>query len=206
MTSEVKDEPDPTPWWVGRTSGSYDPMHPNNVEARKCDHQVKGIDWEEIILSIQEDVEAGQCSYTSEQYSSRIVADIGLAVWLESIVGDMEREPPYLYIMPRVKSDIRECLTFADRRRWGKPRERKPDIRRSIENILGHPEANPIGAWRSGLDFYLRRYNGGPFVIVYEYLHSCLRFPYGAVRIRAIRYSHVANVLSATKRLTAQVS
>ena len=64
MASEAEDTSEATPWWVGRTSGSYDPMHPDNVEARKYDPQVEGIDWEEIILTTQEDFEAGRYSST----------------------------------------------------------------------------------------------------------------------------------------------
>jgi hypothetical protein len=92
MTSEVKNEPDPTPWWVGRTSGSYDPMHPNNVEARKYDHPVEGIDWEEIILTTQEDYEAGRYSFNSEDYATHEDAMAAMRALIHSIAERVKRD------------------------------------------------------------------------------------------------------------------
>ena len=92
MNTETKDNPDTTPWWVGRTSGSYDPMHPNNVDARNHDDNSDGIDWEEIILSTQEDFEAGRYAYNSENYATQAEADAALDAWLNAIVEKVERE------------------------------------------------------------------------------------------------------------------
>jgi hypothetical protein len=196
MTTETGDAPDTTPWWVGRTSGSYDPSHPKNVDGRRHDVSSDEIDWEEIILATQEDFESGRFSYNSRQYLSRGVAEVGLAVWLNSIVEDMEREPPWLHVMPHVESDIRECLIFAARRGWGAPRDRMSDIRRGLERVLGRPEADPVILWRPESGIFLRRSNAGPFFIIYAYLYPCISFPHGAASIRAIRYSRLKNSLA----------
>ncbi len=92
MKTETEDGPDTAPWWVGRTSGSYDPMHPANVEARKYDTHVEGIDWEEIILTTQEDYEAGRYSFNSEDYATHEDAMAALRAWIHSIAEEVERE------------------------------------------------------------------------------------------------------------------
>jgi hypothetical protein len=193
---QIDDKHDAIPWWAGHTSGSYDPLHPKNVDGRRHDVSSDEIDWEEIILATQEDFESSRFSYNSQQYSSRGVAEVGLAVWLNSIVEDMEREPPSLHVMPHVESDIRECLIFAARRGWGAPRDRMSDIRRGLERVLGRPEADPVILWRPESDIFLRRRNAGPFFIIYAYLYPCMSFPYGAASIRAIRYSSLKSPLA----------
>jgi hypothetical protein len=92
MASETEGTAEATPWWVGRTSGSYDPMHPDNVEARKYDPQVEGIDWEEIILTTQEDFEAGRYSFNSEDYATHEEAMAAMRAWIHSIAEEVERE------------------------------------------------------------------------------------------------------------------
>src|ERR1700730_4636599 len=92
MNTETEDSPDTTPWWVGRTSGSYDPMHPANVEARKYDDNSSGIDWEEIILTTQEDYEAGRYCFNSEDYATDAEAMAALRAWIHSIAEEVKRE------------------------------------------------------------------------------------------------------------------
>jgi hypothetical protein len=92
MTTETDYGPDTTPWWIGRTSGSYDPMHPNNVEARRYDHQVEGIDWEEIILTTQEDYEAGRYSFNSADYATHEEAMVAMRALIHSIGERVRRE------------------------------------------------------------------------------------------------------------------
>jgi hypothetical protein len=76
---------------AGRKSGSYDPCHPDNIEARRYDPD-DGMDWEEIILSTQEDFEAGRYSYNSADYATQEEADAALDAWLDAIVEKVERE------------------------------------------------------------------------------------------------------------------
>ena len=93
MKTETEDSsPDTTPWWVGRTSGSYDPMHPDNVEARKYDDNSSGIDWEEIILTTQEDYEAGRYCFNSQDYATHEEAMAALSAWIHSIAERVKRE------------------------------------------------------------------------------------------------------------------
>ena len=93
MKTETEDSsPDTTPWWVGRTSGSYDPMHPDNVEARKYDDNSSGIDWEEIILTTQEDYEAGRYSFNSQDYATHEEAMAAMRALIDSIAEEVERE------------------------------------------------------------------------------------------------------------------
>ena len=199
MDTETKDRPDTTPWWVGRTSGSYDPTHPTYVEARKYDDNSDGLDWEEILLTTQEDFEAGRYCYNSEDYATHAEADAALDAWLDAIAEKAEREPAHLHMMPRVDSDIRQCLDFEARRSWGELRDRKLGlrcIRRGIDIARGRPEASPIVLWRAGSRIWLRRCNSGPFVIVYAYLDNGRRFPYSVVSIRAVRLSSVNDVFA----------
>jgi hypothetical protein len=91
MTSETEDNPDTTPWWVGRTSGSYDPMHPNNVEDRKYDTHVEGIDWEEIILTTQEDFEAGRYAFNGADYATHEEAMAAMRALIHSIAEKVKR-------------------------------------------------------------------------------------------------------------------
>jgi hypothetical protein len=67
-------------------------MHPDNVEARKYDTQVEGIDWEEIILTTQEDFEAGRYSFNSEDYATDDEAMAALRAWIHSLAEEVERE------------------------------------------------------------------------------------------------------------------
>jgi hypothetical protein len=77
---------------AGRKSGSYDPCHPDNIEARRYDPD-DGIDWEEIILTTQEDEEAGRYAFNSEDYATHEEAMAALDAWLDAIVQRVvERE------------------------------------------------------------------------------------------------------------------
>jgi hypothetical protein len=77
---------------AGRRSGSYDPCHPDNIEARRYDNDSDGIDWEEIILSTQEDFEAERYSYNSADYATQEEADAALDAWLDAILAKVKRE------------------------------------------------------------------------------------------------------------------
>jgi hypothetical protein len=94
METETKTETNPEvlPWWAGRTSGSYDPMHPANVEARKYDDNSSGIDWEEIMLTTQEDYEAGRYSFNSQDYATHEEAMAAMRALIHSIAEEVERE------------------------------------------------------------------------------------------------------------------
>ncbi len=76
---------------VGRRSGSYDPCHPDNIEARRHDPD-DGIDWEEIILTTQEDFEAGRYSFNSEDYATDEEVKVALRAWIHRLAEEAERE------------------------------------------------------------------------------------------------------------------
>jgi hypothetical protein len=101
--------------------------------------------------------------------------------------------------MPRVDRDIKQCLAFVRRQPWGKPSDRKLDIRRGIEKALARPEANRVGSWRPETGLELRRCNAAQFVIIYAYLRPTVRFDSGVVSIRAVRHSRVEDVFSGVR-------
>jgi hypothetical protein len=76
---------------AGRKSGSYDPCHPDNIEARRYDPD-DGMDWEEIILTTQEDFEAGRYAFNSQDYATHEEAMVALDAWLDAKVAKAERE------------------------------------------------------------------------------------------------------------------
>jgi hypothetical protein len=110
---------------------------------------------------------------------------------------------PYLHAMPRVDRDIKQCLAFVRRQPWGKPNDRKLDIRRGIEKALARPEANRVGSSRPETGLELRRCNAAQFVIIYAYLRPTVRFDTGVVSIRAVRHSRVKDVFSGVREPTA---
>jgi len=55
---------------------------------------------------------------------------------------------PYLHVMPRIDRDIEECFEFVARQPWGKPNDRKLDIRLCIQKALARPEPNRVGSER----------------------------------------------------------
>jgi hypothetical protein len=106
---------------------------------------------------------------------------------------------PYLHVMPRVDRDIEQCLAFVGKQPWGKPEDRKVDIRRGIERALAHPESSHAEAWRDVPGIELRQCMVAQFVIVYAYLRPTVRFPRGIVSIRAVRHSRVRDVFAGVK-------
>jgi hypothetical protein len=56
------------------------------------DDDPEGIDWEEIILTTQEDVEAGRYAFNSEDYATDEEAMAALHAWIHSIAERVERE------------------------------------------------------------------------------------------------------------------
>jgi hypothetical protein len=110
---------------------------------------------------------------------------------------------PYLHVMPRVDRDIKRCLAFIRRQPWGKPDDRKLDIRRGIEEALARPESNRVGSWRPETGIELRRCDAAQFAIVYAYLRPTERFASGVVSIRAVWHSRVKDVFSGVKEPTA---
>src|SRR5579871_843189 len=92
MTDKDPVNAESTPWWVGKTSGSYDPMHPANVEARKHDPVEEGIDLEDIIMTTQADYEAGRYAFNSEDYATDEEAMVAMKALIHSIAEKVERE------------------------------------------------------------------------------------------------------------------
>jgi hypothetical protein len=114
----------------------------------------------------------------------------------------VKRQPHYLHVMPRIDRDIDDCLAFIGRQLWGKPNDRRSDIRRGIERVLTHPEANHAELWRASSGIWLRRCKAAQFVIVYGYLPPKESFPVGVVSIRAVRHSRVKDVFAGVKEPT----
>jgi hypothetical protein len=85
---------------AGRRSGSYDPCHPDNIEARRHDPDDR-IDWEEIILSTQEDVEAGRYAFNSEDYATHEEAMAALDAWLDAILKRVVEREGATSVSPR---------------------------------------------------------------------------------------------------------
>jgi len=77
---------------AGRRSGSYDPCAPDNIVARRYDNESDGLEWEEIILTTQEDVEAGRYAFNSQDYATHEEAMAALDTWLDAKVAEAERE------------------------------------------------------------------------------------------------------------------
>jgi hypothetical protein len=86
---------------VRRRCRSYDPMAPGNVEARKYDDTSSGIDWDEIILTTQDDFEAGRFSYNSADYATKEEADAAFTAWLDRVFEEAERERENETVSPR---------------------------------------------------------------------------------------------------------
>ena len=78
--------------------------------------------------------------------------------------------PPILHFMPRVRRDIEECVDFISRQPWGKPHDRKSDIKRGIFAICASPHASRPELFRPESGLWLRRCRAAQFVIVYVYL------------------------------------
>jgi hypothetical protein len=114
----------------------------------------------------------------------------------------VKQQLPYLHVMPRVDRDIKQCLAFIARQPWGKPNDRRSDIRRGIERVLALPEANHAEVRRSTSGIWLRRCYAAQFVIVYAYLPPTVPFDAGVVSIRAVRHSRVKDVFSGVKEPT----
>jgi hypothetical protein len=89
---------------AGRRSGSYDPCHPDNIEDRRYDPD-DGMDWEEIILSTQEDVEAGRYAFNSEDYATDEEAMAALGAWLDAIVQRVVEREAAASVSPRNAED-----------------------------------------------------------------------------------------------------
>jgi hypothetical protein len=73
---------------------AYDPnnLDPIDEEARKYDDTSEGIDWDEIIASTQDDVEAGRFTFDSSDYPSDEEAMAAMWSYLQSIAEEVERE------------------------------------------------------------------------------------------------------------------
>jgi hypothetical protein len=76
----------------GRRSGSYDPCHPGNIVARRYDDESDGLEWEEIILTTQEDFEAGRYSFDSKDCATdeEVIAAVG--AWIHRLAEETWRE------------------------------------------------------------------------------------------------------------------
>jgi len=73
---------------------AYDPnnLDPIDEEARKYDDTSEGIDWDEIIASTQDDVEAGRFAFDSSDYPTDEEAMAAFWKFLMSIAEEVERE------------------------------------------------------------------------------------------------------------------
>jgi hypothetical protein len=69
---------------AGRRSGSYDPCHPDNIVGRRHDNEADGLEWDEIILTTQEDFEAGRYAFNSEDYATDEEVKIALCAWIHA--------------------------------------------------------------------------------------------------------------------------
>jgi ribosomal protein L37AE/L43A len=106
---------------------------------------------------------------------------------------------PILHFMPRVRKDIDQCLDFISRQPWGKPDDRKSDIKHGIHSACLCPEANRPELRRPDTGIWLRCRRTRQFVIVYAYLPSRDPSLPGVVSIRAVRHVRVANVFEGVK-------
>ncbi len=70
---------------------------PIDEEARKHDDTSEGIDWDEIIASTQDDVEAGRFTFDSADYPNDEEAMAALWNCLQSIAEEVERERTSLH-------------------------------------------------------------------------------------------------------------
>jgi len=108
---------------------------------------------------------------------------------------------PILHWMPRVRTDIKRCIDFVRRQPWGKPRDRKLDIRRGIAKVCTYPEDNRAELRLPESGLWLRRCRAAQFVIVYAYLASREPSLPDVVSIRAVRHVRVANVFDGVREV-----
>ena len=106
---------------------------------------------------------------------------------------------PQLDLRPRASNDFEQCVEFIAQQPWGKPEERKQDIRRGIAEVLLAPRANPVRARRPSKGIELRSRKAGQFLVIYAYLPPSREFPNGVVSIRAVRHQRVRNVFRGVK-------
>jgi hypothetical protein len=76
---------------AGRRSGSYDPCAPGNIVARRHDNESDGLEWEEIILTTQEDFEAGRYSFSSEGYATDEETIAAVGAWIHRLAEETWR-------------------------------------------------------------------------------------------------------------------
>jgi hypothetical protein len=77
---------------AGRRSGSYDPCAPDNIVARRHDNESDGLEWEEIILTTQEDSEAGRYSFNSEGHATDVETIAAIGAWIHRLAEETWRE------------------------------------------------------------------------------------------------------------------
>jgi hypothetical protein len=77
---------------AGRRSGSYDPCHPYNMVGRRQDDESDGLEWEEIILTTQEDFEAGRYSFNSQDYATDEEVKVAFRAWIHRLAEEAENE------------------------------------------------------------------------------------------------------------------
>jgi hypothetical protein len=76
---------------------AYDPnnLHPDDEADRLFDSASEGIDWDEIIATTQDDVEAGRYAFTTEDYATHEEGMAALWKWLCSLGnGDSDEAGP----------------------------------------------------------------------------------------------------------------
>jgi hypothetical protein len=110
----------------------------------------------------------------------------------------MERMPQ-LDLMPWVSDGVEQCVEFIARQPWGKPDERRRDIRRGIAEALLAPKLNPVKLRRPSKGLELRCRKAAQFMVIYAYMPPSRKFPNGVVSIRAVRHRRVRNIFGGVK-------
>ena len=112
---------------------------------------------------------------------------------------------PYVHRMPRVKADIKDCLSFRESR-YGSGATRKNEILVALKRVYAHPKARRVALRKSRVDVELRAHHVAQFVIIYAYFEPNAVMPYGMVSIRAIRHRRVRNLFYGVKDACGNIS
>jgi hypothetical protein len=102
---------------------------------------------------------------------------------------------PQISFMPRVWSDIADCMEFVARQPRGALRKREMELHAAFERIRSEPLARPITGYAAGTGIALRRYPVRQFDVIYAYFPATEASPSGLVSIRAIRHRRTQHVL-----------
>ena len=106
----------------------------------------------------------------------------------------MKRLPKYEFT-PDAKRDMTRLLALIAEQPWGKPADRRQEIRRAVRAIRLAPLARPVCKRVRGTNIELRRYFASQFAIVYAYFDPTPEQPDGFVSVRGIRHHRERNTL-----------